>query len=118
MKNRAAVLRKSRWSGRSRGNPEKLWLKPICFPYQVHGTKKHFANHLRAFPNVSQNDCFAALQIDSVTFHRPAAVSSKPPYRFRSRGTRDPTDAATGGVAAYDRFTVLWLSFLSLQFAV
>ena len=38
------------------------------------------------------------IAIDSVTLHRLAAVSSKPPYRFRSRGTRDPTDAATGGL--------------------
>ena len=40
-----------------------------------------------------------SIAIDSVALHRLAEVSSKPPYRFRSRGTRDPTDAATVAVS-------------------
>ena len=65
----------------------------------------------RKFLTFCLNDCFAALLKSSSSFasceapadecHSASAavrrLGDKPPYHFRSRGTRDPTVAATGG---------------------
>ena len=71
---------------------------------------------IRNFSGFSRR-LLCSIAIDSVTLHRLAAVSSKPPYLFRSRVPRDPTNAATARHGlAYDRFTVLSAVPFSFQF--
>ena len=58
-------------------------------------------------------NCLCQLRLDW------AAVSSKPPYHFRSRGTRDPTVACgSRRLPTYVRFTVLCLCSFHFRFPV
>ena len=79
------------------------------FLCQVSSTGSFLRFHRRLLCSIALNH--------PVALHRPAARAGRAPYRFRSRGTRDPTDAATARHSlAYDRFTVLSAVPFSFQF--
>ena len=60
------------------------------FLCQVSSTGSFLRFHRRLLCSIALNH--------PVALHRPAARAGRAPYRFRSRVTRDPTDAATGGL--------------------
>ena len=79
-------------------------IEAVGLPCRKH--KERQAHHALSLPSVVLRKflrfyrrllCSIALN-HPVALHRLAAVSAKTPYRFRSRGTRDPTDAATVAV--------------------
>jgi hypothetical protein len=79
------------------------------FLCQVSSTGSFLRFHRRLLCSIALNH--------PVALHRPAARAGRAPYHFRSRGTRDPTDAAAARHSlAYDRFTVLLAVPFSFQF--